>query len=211
MADAERQQRNSRRSLVTIGQQTSASDGSAAEQAQQKVQDAGRQAQQQAQHMAGQTRDRIRGQVDQRSTKAGEQIAGQADDIRTVAHQLREQGKDKPAQLAEQAAQQTDRVASYLKESDAHRMLGDAENLARRRPWAIVAGGIALGFAASRFLKASSSEHYQQQPASQGQSTPPMLPPPGDTVTGQPAHGMGDQTAVAAGGDGMGRRTGTDW
>jgi ElaB/YqjD/DUF883 family membrane-anchored ribosome-binding protein len=195
---------------LPIGQQANASDGSAAEQAQQKVQDVGRQAQQQAQNMAGQARDRIRGQVDQRSTQAGEQIAGQAGDIRTVAQQLREQGKDKPAQLAEQAAQQGDRVASYLKESDAHRMIGDAESFARRRPWAVVAGGVALGFAASRMVKASSSERYRQ---SQGRPTPPMLPPPeAGTVTGQPAHGMAHQTPVAAGdGDGLGGRAGTDW
>jgi hypothetical protein len=145
---------------LTIGQHASASDGSAAEQAQQKVQDVGRQAQQQAHNLAGQARDRIRGQVDQRSTQAGEQIAGQADDIRTVARQLREQGKDTPAQLAEQAARQGDRVASYLQESDAHRMIGDAESFARRRPWAVAAGGIALGFAASRFLKSSSQQRY---------------------------------------------------
>jgi gas vesicle protein len=101
---------------VAIGQDIGAPNGgSATEQAQQKVQDAGRQAQQQAQHAAGQARNRIREQVDQRSTDAGEQISSQASDLRTVADQLREQGKDKPAQLAERAAQYTERVGSYLK------------------------------------------------------------------------------------------------
>jgi|1186.fasta_scaffold490763_2 hypothetical protein len=196
---------------MTTGQQTSASDGSAAEQMQEKVQDAGHQAQEQARNMAGEARERIRGQVDQRSTQAGEQIAGQAGDIRTVAEQLREQGKDGPAQLVEQAAQRAERVAAYLRDSDARRMVDDAENLARRRPWAVVAGGIALGFAASRFVKASSSERYQRS-ASQGRSTRPMLsPPPADTVTGRPAYDIGKQAPVPAGGDGMGRRAGTDW
>ena len=31
----------------------------------------------------------------------------------------------------------------------------------RRQPWAVIAGGLALGFAASRFLKASSSRRYE--------------------------------------------------
>jgi hypothetical protein len=39
------------------------------------------------------------------------------------------------------------------------------EDFARSKPWAVAAGGLALGFAASRFLKASSSRRYQQTQA----------------------------------------------
>jgi hypothetical protein len=35
------------------------------------------------------------------------------------------------------------------------------EDFGRRQPWAVIAGGLALGFAASRFLKASSSRRYE--------------------------------------------------
>jgi ElaB/YqjD/DUF883 family membrane-anchored ribosome-binding protein len=163
--------------------------GSATEQAQQKVQEAGREAQQQAQQAAGKARDRVRGQVDQRSTQAGEQITGQANDIRTVAEQLREQGKDTPAQLAERAAQHTERVGSYLKEADSDRILGDAENFARQRPWAVVAGGIALGLAASRFVKASSAGRYGQSTQQLAPGTPPSPMAPTPQPTGQTAHG----------------------
>lgn len=203
---------------MAIGQETDASGA----QAQQKAQEVGRQVQdkvgevaQQAQQRAqeatgqvrGQARERIRSQVDQRSTDAGEQISGQAGDIRTVAEQLREQGKDKPAQLAEQAAQHTERVGSYLKESDADRILGDAEDFARQRPWAVVAGGIALGFAAARFLKASSTERYERS-ASQ-----PQLPPPADPVAERPAYVSDSSGSDASGGElpRTGTRPGTDW
>ena len=181
---------------MAIGQDIAAPNGgSATEQAQQKVQDAGRQAQQQAQQAAGQVRDRIRGQVDQRSTDAGEQIASQASDIRTVADQLREQGKDKPAQLAERAAQQTERVGSYLKQADSDKILSDAENLARQRPWAVVAGGIALGLAASRFLKASSAGRYHSvQHLAPG--TPPSPMASAEQPTGQTAHGTAVDPAL---------------
>ena len=181
---------------MAIGQDVAAPNGgSATEQAQQKVQDAGRQAQQQAQQAAGQVRDRIRGQVDQRSTDAGEQITSQASDIRTVADQLREQGKDKPAQLAERAAQQTERVGSYLKQADSDKILGDAENLARQRPWAVVAGGIALGLAASRFLKASSAGRYHSvQHLAPG--TPPSPMASAEQPTGQTAHGTAVDPAL---------------
>ncbi|HEV2776926.1 MAG TPA: hypothetical protein VGV90_15135 [Solirubrobacteraceae bacterium] len=179
---------------MAIGQDTS-NGGSATEQAQQKVQEAGRQAQQQAQQAAGQAQDRIRGQVDQRSTTAGEQITTQAGDIRTVTDQLREQGKDKPAQIAERAAHHTERIGSYLKESDADRILGDAENFARQRPWAVVAGGIAIGLAASRFLKASSAGRFQA-----AQQLPPGTPPSPMAPTAQPtaqaAHGAAVDPAL---------------
>ena len=139
------------------------SDGATA-QAQQKAQEVAGQAKEQAQQAAGQARDQLRTQVDQRSTQAGEQVSSTASDIRSVSETLREQGKDKPAQLAEQAATHVEKVGSYLTRSDADRILHDAEDFARQRPWAVVAGGIALGFAASRFLKASSSDRYHTRP-----------------------------------------------
>ncbi len=162
--------------------QTSSSESSAPGQAQQKAQEVAGQAKEQAQQAAGQARDRVREQVDQRSTQAGEQITSQASDIRTVAEKLREEGKDKPAQLAEQAADRAERVGSYMKDSNADRILGDVEDFARQRPGAVIAGGVALGFAASRFLKASSAERYQQS-AAQRRSATPRLPAGGDRAS----------------------------
>ena len=138
------------------------SEGATA-QAQEKAQEVAGQAKEQAQQAAGQAKSQIRTQVDQRSTQAGEQVSQQAGDIRTVAEQLREQGKDGPAKVAEQAADRIDRVGSYLKQSDADRILGDVEDFARQRPMAIMAGGLALGFIASRFLKASQSDRYRSR------------------------------------------------
>jgi ElaB/YqjD/DUF883 family membrane-anchored ribosome-binding protein len=132
----------------------------ATDQAREKAEELAGQASEQARQAKDQASERLREQVDQRSTQAGEQVSTQASDIRTVAEQLREQGKDKPAQLAEQAADRVERVGSYLTQSDADRILSDVEDFARRQPWAIIAGGIALGFAASRFLKASSQDRY---------------------------------------------------
>lgn len=127
-----------------------------------KAQEIAGQAQEKAGEAADQAKGQVRTQVDQRSTQAGEQVTSTASDIRTVAGSLREQGQDKPAQLAEQAADRAERLGSYLTESDADRIMHDVEDFARRQPWAVVAGGLFLGFAASRLLKASSSERYQQ-------------------------------------------------
>lgn len=137
-------------------------------QAKDKAQEVTGQAQEKAQEAAGQAKGRLREQVDQRSTQAGEQVASAAQDARTVGEELRKQGKDKPAQLADQAADRAERLGAYLKESDADRILGDVEDFGRRQPWAVAAGGLVLGFLGSRFLKASSQRRYE---ASAGQSS----------------------------------------
>ncbi len=142
------------------------------EQAQQKAQEVKGQAQEKAQQATGQAKDKMREQVDQRSTQAGEQVKTTAEDIRTVGQQLREQGKEQPAKLAEQAADRAERLGSYLHGSDADRILGDLEDFGRRQPLAVAAAGLALGFAASRFLKASSRQRYQ---SSAGSPSPSLV------------------------------------
>ena len=138
------------------------------------------QAKEKAQQAASQARSTLRDQVDQRSTDAGERVGGFASDVRSVGDQLREQGKDQPAKLADQAADRAQRLGEYLKRSDADRILGDVEDFGRRQPWAVIAGGLALGFAASRFLKASSSERYEQR----GRQLPEQTYAAGPVTTG---------------------------
>ena len=112
-------------------------------------------------------------------------MSSTADDVRSVAQQLREQGKDQPAKLAEQAADRAERLGTYLKQADGEAILRDVEDFGRKQPWAVMVGGLAAGFLASRFLKASSSRRaatgYQASPnpASANGTTPPVgtVPP----------------------------------
>jgi ElaB/YqjD/DUF883 family membrane-anchored ribosome-binding protein len=120
-----------------------------------------------------QARGRIGEQLDRRSTEVGERVGGGASDARSVAEELRKQGKDTPARYVEQAADRAERLGGYLQRSDGDAMLRDVEDFARRNPWAIVAGGVAVGFAASRMLKASSGERYR---SSQFQPRPQFEP-----------------------------------
>jgi len=138
--------------------------GGTADQVKDQVRDKAQMAQDKARGAIGQARGRLSDQVDQRSTQAGERIAGTAGDVRSIADQLRNQGKDAPATLAEQLASQADRVGDYLKGASGDRLLRDVEDFARRQPMLVAAAGLALGFAASRFLKASSSRRYQSGP-----------------------------------------------
>src|SRR6266536_3409366 len=103
-----------------------------------------------AQQVAGRTKGTLRDQLDRRSTQAGEQLHGQATDVRAIARELREQG-----------AQYVERLGGYLRDADADRLLADVEGFARSKAWAVVAGECALAFAASRLLQASSQQRYQ--------------------------------------------------
>ena len=59
-------------------------------------------AQDKAREAADHARGRVRDQVDQRSTQLGEQVGSGASDARSVAEQLRNQGKQTPARYVEQ-------------------------------------------------------------------------------------------------------------
>jgi hypothetical protein len=140
---------------------TATADASTTEQIKDQVRDKAQLAQDKAQGALGQARGRLRDQVDQRSTQAGDQVQSTAQDVRQVAEQLRGQGKETPARVAEQVADRAESFGRYLRDADGERLLQDVEDFARRQPWLVAAGGLALGFAASRFLKASSSRRYQ--------------------------------------------------
>jgi hypothetical protein len=123
-------------------------------QAQDKVQE-------KAKPAIGQAQDRVRSEVDRRSTQAGEQLSSMADVMRRTGEDLRSQGNEPHGKVADAAAERMEQVGGYLQRADADSLLGDVEDLARRQPLVVVAGGLVLGLAAARFLKASSDRRYQ--------------------------------------------------
>jgi hypothetical protein len=141
--------------------QYSSEPAGATDQVKDQVREKTQVAQDKARGALGQARGRVSDQVDQRSTQAGERVAGTASDVRSIADELRNQGKDGPANLAEQVANQADRVGDYLKGASGDRILRDVEDFARRQPMLVAATSLALGFVASRFLKASSSRRHE--------------------------------------------------
>ena len=186
--------------------QSGSKKAEAAGQAREKAGEVAGQAQDKAKEAAGQAKGRVSDQVNQRSTQAGEQVTGSAQDVRTVAEELRKQGKDKPAQIAEQAANRVEKVGDYLKNSDGDRILHDVENFARKNSWAVAAGSVAAGFAVSRLLKASSSERYRTSVGSGGYGGSGYqgryggsLPPTGQSSAG---YDVGTTSGLGASGSG---------
>jgi hypothetical protein len=145
------------------------------------------QAQNSAQHAAGQAQAKLREQLNQRSSQAATKITEQASDMRSVGEALRDQGKDGPARAADRIAGYAESIGGYLRDKDSDHLLADMEDFGRRQPWAIAAGGLTLGFIASRFLKASSSRRYQTRAVSSRpeQVNRPPSPSPGSGVGAQ--------------------------
>lgn len=165
------------------------------------------QAKQTAQDAASTVRDRVREQVDQRSSQAGERVGTVAGDLRQVSDTLREQGKEGPAKIGDQAAQRVEQVGSYLTESGPDKILGDVEDLGRRQPLLALAGGVVLGLAAARFLKASSQERYESgrsNGSSAGQPERQPVPPPVGNLTETTPVAYGDTATAQAAAQEMG-------
>jgi ElaB/YqjD/DUF883 family membrane-anchored ribosome-binding protein len=119
------------------------------------------QVQEKAKDLKGQAAERARAQLDDRSTRAADQLTSIVQALRKGGEHLASEGNDAGAKAANQAADQTDRLAQYFSGSNAERLLADVERFARRKPWMAGAIGTSIGFMASRFLKASSEGRYQ--------------------------------------------------
>jgi ElaB/YqjD/DUF883 family membrane-anchored ribosome-binding protein len=152
------------------------------------VQEKTQQAKEQVQKVTGSAQDRIREQVDTRSTEAGHQVDSVGQAMRTAGEQLRGQGNELPAKVAEQLAQRAEQLGGYLRESDADRILGDLENFARRQPWVVAAMGLALGVAGARFLKASGRRRYTQSQSQPGAGSAPNGGAPTGTYPAPDTH-----------------------
>ena len=139
----------------------SGESGLVPEQAKEKMQEGVEVVQEKAQELKGTAGDRVRQEVDARSTEAGTQLQGTAAAMRRTTEQLRQEGNDGPARAMDFVAERAERLGSYLTGANADQVLHDVEGFARRQPWLVAVGGATAGFFAARFLKASSSARYQ--------------------------------------------------
>jgi hypothetical protein len=195
-------------------QQVQEKTGEAAQQAKQKAGETAQQVKDKAQDVRAQASGRLREQVDTRSTEAGSQLQSTAQAVRRTSEQLRGEGKETPAKVADAVADRAERLGGYLTSADADRIFRDVEDTARRQPWLVAFGGAVLGFLAARFVKASSSRRFQSgdgaaperwQPSSPavsaGETSAPELPAytsaPTPTELDEPVAGVGSPATAA--------------
>jgi hypothetical protein len=94
-------------------------------------------------------------QADRGREAAADGVSKVADTIRRVSLDMQTE-QPAIANAAETAADQAERIADYLRTTDAREILGSVENAARRQPLLFLGGAFVLGVAASRLFKAAS-------------------------------------------------------
>jgi ElaB/YqjD/DUF883 family membrane-anchored ribosome-binding protein len=85
-------------------------------------------------------------------TKTGETLGQVARAIRDAGNGLREE-RPEIAGFTDTAAQRVEEASTYLRDHDAREVIDATQDYARRQPVVIVAGALALGLLAGRFLR----------------------------------------------------------
>jgi len=124
--------------------------------------------------MANQITDRVAEQIETRladqKSKAADTVSSVAQTLHSSGQQLRQDGKDDVGRYVERAADQVERIASYLNSAELSDVMHRVEGFARRQPAAFMAGAFAVGFVASRFLKSTRDEPAGYLPATTDRS-----------------------------------------
>src|SRR5919199_770720 len=122
--------------------------GGVVEQAKDKAQELASQAQQKA-------GEQVESGLARGKSRAAETLGGVAQSLRLSSQHLREQGQEGTGRYVEKAAQQVERLSSYLQNRDVNEVVDEVEDFARRKPALFLGGAFALGLLGARFLKSS--------------------------------------------------------
>jgi hypothetical protein len=137
------------------GFNTGATPGSAG--GSEKLSRARERAKEEAVRLRGQATDRARSAAETGKTRATETIDGFARAVHEAAGNLEQQVNPQIAQYAHRAADALDSLSDSLRNKSVDELIDNARDFARRSPAVAIGAAVAVGFALSRFLKATSS------------------------------------------------------
>lgn len=113
--------------------------------------------------------DRVRAEVDARSSRAAVEVKAFAVAMRASSASLREQGHDGQADLVDEVAAKADRLASRLATADTEDLVEDGKRIAqqgaafaRQEPALVIAGAFTLGLLVPRILEAVATQSEQE-------------------------------------------------
>ncbi len=116
-------------------------------------------AKEQAKDVANQARVHVQTLVGEQKDQAADRLRSLADALREAGRKLNEgQQAGDFGQYADRAAQQVERLSTYLRDGELRDFVRDTETFARRRPEIFLGGTLIAGLMLARFLKASSPE-----------------------------------------------------
>jgi ElaB/YqjD/DUF883 family membrane-anchored ribosome-binding protein len=185
--EVSRVRQSSKEGSVSVYEDHQAGSGGLSEKAQEVAAEAKEQAREKADEVKARASDRVRGQLDTRSTEVADQMTAFVQALHKAGDHLQGQGNMSGSKAAHRLGDQVERLADYLRGSGSDRFLGDIESFARRRPWAAGGIGVAAGFMAARFMKASSESRYSSVQASYVDGGARDLPLQRDTAPALPA------------------------
>lgn len=128
----------------------------------------------QAKETAGEVVDKVRQQASSRLDTQKERAVGTLERfelaILQAGTQLREQDQVGAADLTDKAAEQIDRVSTYLRNRDLRDIVVEAERFARRQPMLFLGAAFTLGLLGARFMKSSGQSMQGSSDYSRGYS-----------------------------------------
>ncbi len=143
----------SKKSTSPKSKTTAGAKPSAAEQVQSKAARATRTTRAAARDIASSAAEQVQAQADAAKDTMAENVSGVATALRNAAQEMRSGSPQERTigQIAESLADASDAV----RDKDLGEIVRDASDLARRNPLVFLGGAALLGFAATRFVKAS--------------------------------------------------------
>lgn len=123
--------------------------------------------------------DRVRAEVDTRSSRAAVELKAFAVATRASASSLREQGHRREADTVDQLAGRADRLAAHIATATTDELLEDARRLsreaaafARREPVLVVAGAFTIGLLIPKMLDALATKRASDRPREEPTDVP---------------------------------------
>jgi hypothetical protein len=114
--------------------------------------------------------DRVRVEVDARSSRAAVELKALSVAMRASSASLREQGHHRQADVVDDVAGRTDRLAARLVAADTDDLIEDAKRLAmqaaafaRKEPALVIAGAFTLGLLVPKVLEAVASDPHESE------------------------------------------------
>lgn len=111
-----------------------------------------------ASRLRGEAGDRVRSYAEDGKARATDRLDGFAQSIHDIAGNLEDQVGPQLAQYAHSAADKLDEISANLRNKSVDELVDDARGFVRRSPAIAIGAAVAVGFALSRFLKASKAE-----------------------------------------------------
>ncbi len=119
-------------------------------------------AREQASRAADRARDKAEEGISQQKQNATSRLDSVTSALHTTSDTLRDEHQDSIASMVDSAADQVERLSSYVRERTVGELFDDIQDVARREPALFLGGAAMLGIIGARFLKSSQSQRYDR-------------------------------------------------